>query len=208
MKTTLKTVLCLTVMAWTLIGIGSASTLASGTVPFGFTGVSTSPPGALVANTHFTIAVVAASSDGTGSFACPSTTCVLAGSAASFSPDPFIGNALGGLVLTFGLGGRYTYLAVTQDPPALTSGGAGETFDNIVTNGTFTDSGGDFTSAAASLILTFDQTCVGNGCSISGAATFATPPSETTFSPEPTMLFLTGGALLGVGLLRRRPARA
>jgi len=203
LRNILKTVLPLSALLLAVASIGSAAT-ASGTVPFSFTGVTDNTPGALVPGTQFTVASVAASGDGSGSFdSCPSADCVASGSPATIVPSSFFGDAMIGLVLTFGPAGtRYQYTVTSQDAPVITHPGTGETFYDIVTNGTFVDNASVFDSAAASLELTFTETCT-SGCSISGAASFGTPPAVTT-TPEPVMLLLTGLALLGVGLLRRR----
>jgi hypothetical protein len=119
--------------------------------------------------------------------------------------SPFFGDALMTLnpILTFGVGGRFQYTVSTQNPPNIIGGGLSTT-ENIFTLGTFHDTTGTFSDAAASLVFAFTESCSGplTGCTESGSASFATPPASQ--SPEPAPLFLTGGALLGVGLLRRR----
>ena len=202
MKYKLKYLMYLTTMAAATANCGSAATLANGSVPFTFFGVTVNTPGAYVAHTQFTIGSVMVSSNGTGSFdSCPSDDCVGVSSAASIT-SPFFGDTLTGLVLTFGVSNRYTYTVSSQFAPDINHNGL-NTADNIFTLGTFHDTTGTFSDAAASVVLSFTESCSGTApCSESGSATFATPPA-TLPSPEPTPLFLTATAFC-LGLIRRK----
>jgi len=186
--------------------ISSASPiLADGSVPFTFFGVTVNTPGAYVTHTQFTVGSVLVSNDGSGSFgSCPAATCVAVGSTASMT-TPFFGDGITGLVLAFGAGNRYTYTVTSQVTPNISKNGASTT-DNIFTFGNFHDTTGTFADAAASLVFAFSEACTSANtgpCSESGSATFATPPAAIP-TPEPAFLFLTGSALLGLGVVRRR----
>jgi hypothetical protein len=80
---------------------------------------------------------------------------------------------------------------------------------NITTNdlqitavGTFHDTLGVYNDGTASLILNFNQ-AGGPGNSIGGSGSIQTPQAFTLV-PEPETTLLLGGALLGLGLLRRK----
>jgi hypothetical protein len=206
LKNALKSLLYLTAMTAAIANIGSAATLANGSVPFTFLSVTVDTPGAYVPHTQFTIGSVMASSNGSGSFdSCPSTDCVAVSSVANIT-SPFFGDALTGLVLQFGPAGRYTYTVTSQLAPDINHNGL-NTADNIFTLGNFHDSVGTFLDGPASLVLSFTESCSGTApCSESGSATFATPPAALP-TPEPAALILTGSALLGLGFIRRKAVK-
>jgi hypothetical protein len=68
--------------------------------------------------------------------------------------------------------------------------------------GMFHDTLGVYNDGTASMIFSFTQTG-GPGNSISGSGTIQTPQAFTLV-PEPETTLLLGGALLGIGLLRRK----
>src|SRR5579864_361668 len=76
-------------------------------------------------------------------------------------------------------------------------------FLNVSYNGTFSDSGGTYTSSPGSLSLSFTQTGGGTGTT-TYSGTFATPPEPTDPTPEPVTLALFGSALLGLGIFGRK----
>jgi hypothetical protein len=197
-----------------LSGTASASIIAAGTVPFGFSGLSANST-TLTAGTTFTVSSVAANSNGTGSFDCtvPGTNSVCSNYSATLSPTSFAGNALTGETLTFDGGpvngtALYRYVVMAQSAPVITVVGT-TTFYNINSTGTFTDLRGTpvFTSNAASLSITITQNCSGANCSLSGGASFATPPAMAN-TPEPgTRALFLGSALVGLSCLSRKRRR-
>jgi hypothetical protein len=195
---TLNTVLSLTALACALCHVGSASTIATGSVTFSFLGVTVDTPGAIVPHTRFSVTSTLAGSNGLGSFgSCPSVKCVMAGSPAIVS-SPFFGDAALGVFLTFGETGRYAYTITSQVAPHIVVNGS----INISTFGSFHDASNVFSNAAATLDFLFAESCGLSGCSESGSAVFETPPAATTQTPESSSLFLTGAALLGFCLAR------
>jgi len=97
---------------------------------------------------------------------------------------------------------RFTFTASSGQKTTGALGG-GSTFLNVAYLGTFSDSGGTYSSAPASLSLTFTQTGGSTG-SVNYAGTFATPPLPSSGSPEPATLALFGSALIGLGLIGRK----
>ena len=78
----------------------------------------------------------------------------------------------------------------------------GSDFLNLAYQGTFHDVLGVYHDNTASLSLTFTQPTDGGPGSASYTGTFATQ------APEPAPFFLLGGALLGIGILKRKPKKA
>jgi hypothetical protein len=199
----------------TLSGAASAATIAAGTVPFGFSGLTASS-NTLAPGTSFTIASVSANSNGTGSFDCtaPGMNSVCSTYSATLSPNPFTGNALVGETLTFDGGPAngtaiYRYVVSAQTAPQIVTVGT-TTFYNVNSTGTFSDLRGtpQFTTNAASLSITITENCSGANCSLSGGASFATPPAITATTPEPgTRALFLGSALIGLSCLNRKRRR-
>ena len=204
------------VLLLTLSGTTSAATIAAGTVPFGFNGLSASTS-TLTPSTAFTVGTVSANSNGTGSFDCtvPGANSVCNNYGATLSPNPFTGNLLVGETLIFDGGPAngtlaYKYVVTAQVAPQIVTLGT-QTFYSIDSTGTFSDLRGTpaFTTNAASLSIFITENCSGANCSLSGGASFATPPATTANTPEPgTSALFLGGALVGLGCLNRKRRRA
>jgi hypothetical protein len=79
------------------------------------------------------------------------------------------------------------------------------TFLNLYYAGTFSDSGGNYTDADASVSFAFTQSGGSTGA-IAYSGTFATPPLPEI--PEPITLAFTGSGLVAFGFLLRRVNRA
>jgi hypothetical protein len=198
-----------------LSGAASASTIAAGTVPFGFSGLTASST-TLTPGTSFTVGAISASSNGTGSFDCtvPGTNSVCNGYSAILSPNPFTGNLLVGETLIFDAGPAngtlvYKYVVTGQTAPQILSLGT-QTFYTIDSTGTFSDLRGTpvFTTNDASLSIIITQNCSGANCSLSGGASFATPPAASANTPEPgTRALFLGSALVGLSCLNRKRRR-
>ncbi len=197
-----------------LSGAASASIIAAGTVPFGFNGLTASST-TLTPSTSFTVGAVSSTSNGTGSFDCtvPGTNSVCNNYSATLSPNPFTGNNLVGETLTFDGGPAngtaiYKYVVTSADAPQILTLGT-QTFYSIDSVGTFSDLRGTpvFTTNAASLSIIITQNCSGANCSLSGGASFATPPA-TANTPEPgTRALFLGSALVGLSCLSRKRRR-
>jgi hypothetical protein len=72
----------------------------------------------------------------------------------------------------------------------------------IEATGTFVDALGVYDTSDASLLFNFTQTG-GPGNAISGSGTIHTPASFQ-LAPEPGTMIMLGGALVGLGLIRRK----
>jgi hypothetical protein len=138
-------------------------------------------------------------------FACVQSACTPVTSATVTTPTTFtvpLSSYANYLVWGDGTGGanntRYTF--------SITGGStSSNTFANdltITAVGTFHDNLGVYNNGTASLILSFTQSG-GPGNAISGSGTIQTPQAFD-LAPEPETMLLMGGALLGIGLLRRK----
>ena len=201
-------------LATLILGLSSVAfaATADGTIAFSFSNIGYSAPGALMPTTLFTIGSMAVNGSGTGSFDCTTiTTDSVCDTYGALLPTvPFAGDNMIGLQFLFNGGvtdgtPQYRYTVTSELPPITISGPT--TFYNIQTNGIFTDlrGAGGFSTAVASLGMTFVQTCVTNaGCSVSGGGVFATPPAFSTLTPEPDTLGFLGLGLVGLGYLGRK----
>jgi len=89
---------------------------------------------------------------------------------------------------------RYSYVIT-----AFTRTTTGTDTVTYLTNGTFSDGGGVFDTAPASMQLQINQA----GASISASGTFATP-NQFNLTPEPASMVLFGSALVGLSLMGRK----
>jgi PEP-CTERM motif len=202
----IQTAFLTAVLILALSSTASAGIVANGSVAFSDF-VATYVGATLSVATSITLSNAAGTVTGaTGTpFACPQSGCTPVTSAAVTSPTPFtvpLSAYANYLVWGDGTGGanntRYTF-SVT----------GGSTKSNITANdleitavGTFHDTLGVYNDGTASLILNFTQSG-GPGNAISGSGTIQTPQAFD-LAPEPDTMLLLGGALLGIGLLRRK----
>jgi PEP-CTERM motif len=195
-----------TVLALALSSTASAGIVANGSVAFtdfvaSYVGASLSVATSI---TLSTAAGLVTSATGTP-FACVQSGCTPVMSPTVTTPTTFavpLSAFANYLVWGDGTGGtnntRYTF--------SVTGGStASSTLANdleISAVGTFHDNLGVYNDGTASLILSFTQSG-GPGNAISGSGTIQTPQAFALV-PEPETMLLMGGALLGIGLLRRK----
>jgi hypothetical protein len=92
---------------------------------------------------------------------------------------------------------RYSFTVTSS-----TTSSVGTDILNVSSVGTFHDNLGVYNDGTASLILSFNQ-AGGPGNTVGVIGTIQTPQAFD-LAPEPDTTLLLGGALLGIGLLRRK----
>ena len=140
-------------------------------------------------------------------FNCIQTDCTPLASPTTTSPAAFtvpLGAYASFVVWGDGTGGandtRYSFSSLVS-----TASSTGPDDLTIYATGIFVDALGTYGTASASLIFNFTQSG-GPGHAISGSGTISTPAAFDLGAPEPGTMGLLGGALVGLGLLRRKKA--
>ncbi len=202
----LNTGLLAVVLGVALTSTASAGLVANGSIAFA-DGVASYTGATLSQATSITLSQSMGSiTSATGvPFACTQADCTPTFSSSSLTAPTTFSVPLGAyanfIVWGDGLGGthdtRYQFTTILSSASSV-----GQDDLTIFATGTFHDSLGVYDDADASLIFNFTQSG-GPGHSISGSGTINTPASFQ-LAPEPGTMVLFGGALVGLGLIRRK----